>query len=360
MKKLLFFLLAAAIVIGSAGCAASTPDTATPAPSASYEKISTAPTIALIFAQENSFYERMQKEAEAIAAEKGYEIKTYYSNSDSQQVSDIYSALGAGALSIMLVPRNMDNMQDVLDECVLQDVPVINLMVPVNGRVNMLVCPDYQLMGARGAQAIRNALGEDPANVFLLESVEGTFVSQLTHDGFAAECAGLEGVTIKAVGLVHLNPDEAYAETKKQLANDPDINAVFAMDESFVKGVLEAARESGRDIKIVSVGGNSGVMEMVSEGSVYASVFISPAELAQIAMEHAVKSAADPNYILPQYQGLTVETIFPTDVDKYRAFGDYADTLTNKAALPQEPLGSQPEPSGSPDGQAGGESPEPS
>ena len=341
MKKLLFILLAAAILIGSFGCSA-TPETVEATPGPSFEQISTSPIIGLIFAQENSFYERMQKEAETIAAEAGYELKTYYSDSDEQQVSDIYSAIGAGALSIMIVPHNMDNLQDVLDECVLHEVPVINLMVPANGVVNMLVCPDYQLMGAKAAQAIRNAVGEDAsASVLMLESVEGTFVSQLTHDGFVAEMANLDGLQIMKTGMIHPNPDEAYAETKKQLANDPDINAVFAADETFAKGVLQAARESGREIKIVSVGGSRAIMELVAAGSVYGSVFISPVELAQVAMEHAIKSASDPNYVIPQYGGLTVETILPTDVDKYRAFGDYADALTNKATpAPSEPQAS--------------------
>ena len=345
MKKLLLSLLAAAVLFGSFGCSA-TPETVEATPTPSFEQISTSPIIGLLFAQENSFYERMQKEAETIAADAGYELKTYYSDSDGQQVSDVYSAIGAGALAIMIVPRNMDNLQDVLDECVLQDVPVINLMVPANGVVNMLVCPDYQLMGARGAQAIWNAVGEDTdAHVLLLESVEGTFVSQLTHDGFVAEMASLTGMEIMNTGMIHPNPDEAYAETKKQLSYDSDINAVFAADESFAEGVLQAVKDSGRDIKIISVGGSSGIMKLISDGKIYASVFLSPVELAQVAMEHAVKSASDPNYILPQYAGLTVETILPTDVDKYRAFGDYADALTNKAAPSQAQITTSPLPS---------------
>lgn len=347
MKKLLLSLLAAAFLISTTGCAASTPQTVEAKPSYSYEQISTAPIIGLIFAQKNSFYERMQKEAEKIGADAGYEVNAYYPDSDAQQVSDIYSAIGAGALCILIVPHNMDNLQDVMDECVIQDVPVINLMVPVNGRVNMLVCPDYQLMGAKGAQAVRDAVDEDTcADVFMLESVEGTFVSQLTHDGFVSETANLDGVQVQATALIHRNPDEAYAETKMQLANNPDINAVFAMDESFARGVLKAARESGRDIKIVSVGGSSDIMEQVAQGSIYASVFISPAELAQVAMGHAVKSAADPNYVIPQYAGLTVETIFPTDVEKYRAFGEYADALTNKVKPPASMQPGSPQPSG--------------
>ncbi len=362
MKKLLLCLLAAAVLFGSAGCSASpeTVETSQPSARSSYQPLSTSPVIALIFAQENSFYSRLQKESEAIAAAAGYEIKAYYSDSDEQQVSDIYSALGEGALAIALVPRNMDNLQDVLDECLLQDVPVVNLMVPVNGTVKMLVCPDYQLMGAKGAKAVKDALGDDTdANVFMLESVEGTFVSQLTHDGFVAETVNLPGVEISYTSLIHPNQDEAYAETKKQLMYDSEINAVFATDESFAQGVLEAVRESGRDIKIVSVGGSGDIMKLVEAGNIYASVFISPTELAQVAMGHVVKAASDPNYVLPQYAGLTVETIFPTDVDKYSAFGDYADSLTNKiipsasgaqastSPQPSEEGASEPEASGS-------------
>jgi hypothetical protein len=79
-------------------------------------------------------------------------------------------------------------------------------------------------------------------------------------------------------------------------------------------------------------------------------------ELAQIAVDYAVKCAADPNYTLPQYAGMTVETIFPTDVDKYSAFGEYADALTNKISpspsLQQSPAASaeQASPSASDDG----------
>jgi ABC-type sugar transport system substrate-binding protein len=358
MKKLFIFLLAAAFLFAFAGCSQA-PEAASESPSrtASAEAITTSPIIGLVFAQKEAYYERMEKEAQAIAQDAGYELLTYYPDSDAQQVTDIYAAIGAGAQSIMIIPRNMDNMQTVLDECDMQSIPVINLMVPINGVVDTLVCPDYQLMGLKGADAVRGALGEEErANVFLLESAEGSFVSQLMHDGFVAQAADIDGVHITDAQIIQRGQDTAYAEIARQLKYDEDINAIFVSDETFVPGVLRAVTESGRNVKIVCVGGSREIMDMVKAGDVAASVFVSPVELAQIAVEYAVKCASDPNYTLPQYTGMTVETIFPTDVDKYSAFGEYADALTNKIppspspSLRESPLpsGGQASPSASP------------
>ncbi len=344
MKKLLTIFLASAFLFIFTGCTASPEvESETPAPTRSVEEIITTPIIGLVFSKKDAFYERMEEEALLIAQDAGYELLTYYPDSDSQQVTDIYAAIGEGAQCIMIVPRNMDNLQTVLDDCDMQAIPVINLMVPINGVVDSLVCPDYQLMGLKGADAVRDAIDEEEsANVFLLESVGGSFVSQLVHDGFVAQAADLDGIQVVDAEIIQSGEEAAYSEIAKQLKYDEEINAVFALDESFAAGVVRAVQESGRDVKIVCVGGSREIMDMVQAGEVAASVFVSPVELAQIAVDYAVKAAADPNFVLPQYAGMTVETIFPTDVDKYSAFGEYADALTNKAT-------SEPQPSVSPD-----------
>ena len=337
MKKLFIFFLAAALLFAFAGCGETQETvTQTPSPATSVEEIVTSPIIGLVFAKKDAFYERMEQEALVLAQDAGYELLTYYPDSDNQQVTDIYAAIGAGAQCILIAPRNMDNMQTVLDECDMQSIPVINLMVPINGVVDSLVCPDYQLMGYKAADAVRGAIAEgERANVFLLESIEGSFVSQLVHDGFVAQAADLKGVHISDAEIIQSGEETAYEEIKEQLKYDEDINAIFASDEAFVPGVLRAVRESGRNIVIVSMGGSREIMDLVMDGGVAASVFVSPVELAQIAVDYAVKCAADPNFTLPQYEGLTVETIFPTDAQKYSSFGDYADSLTNK--IPPSP-----------------------
>lgn|GEM_PF-1077696 len=318
MKKLFTAIMAAAILFVSAGCGTA-PEAATarPTATASMESITTSPIIGLVFPKKDSFYERMEQEALAIAQDAGYELLTYYPDSDSQQVTDIYAAIGAGSQCIMIAPRNMDNLQTVLDECDMQAIPVINLMVPINGVVDTLVCPDYQLMGEKGAEAVRGAVnGEEDVQVFLLESVEGSFISQLIHDGFKAHAKEMDGFHVFDAQVIKPGEDTAYAEMAKQLKYNEEINAVFASDETFAAGVLRAVQESGRNVAVVCVGGSREIMDMVREGTVAASVFVSPVELAQIAVDYAVKCAADPNFTLPQYEGMTVETIFPTD-DEY-------------------------------------------
>ena len=332
MKKHFLLLSVLMLVFVLFGCAAEPEPEASATPAATESDavvVSTSPTIGLIFAQENAFSQTVEAEAKKLAAAAGYEILSYYSDSDGQQVTDVYAAIGAGAQCILIAPRNMDNLGSVIDECNLQKIPVINLMVPLNGKVNMLVCPDYQLMGSKGADSVKAAVGEEnTAEVYLLESVSDSFVAQLKHDGFAAEAAELTGINIAGAGTISPTADAAYAELTEQLPYLTDVNAVFASNENFAPGVLRAVQESGRDIKIVCVGGGSEIMDLVAAGSIYSSVFVSPYELAKTAMEHAVKCASDPNYVAPQYAGMTVETIFSTDVEKYKAFGTYADVLT--------------------------------
>lgn len=339
MKKLLIIMLAAILVLALAGCEEKTETTSeAPSRTASMETVVTSPIIGLLFPKQDAFYERMEQEALLLAQEEGYELLTYYPDSDNQQVTDMYAAIGAGAQCIMIAPRNMDNLQTVLDECDMQAIPVINLMVPINGVVDTLVCPDYQLMGQKGADAVRGAVGEEEdAHVFLLESLDTTFVSQLMHDGFTAQAEDLNGVFVEDAQIIQPGEETAYAEVAEQLKYNEEINAVFASDETFAPGVLRAVEESGRNVKIVCVGGSRQIMDMVRDGTVSASVFASPVELAQIAVDCAVKCAVDPNFVLPQYAGMTIETIFPTDVEKYSVFGEYADALTNKVQSTQQP-----------------------
>jgi len=305
----------------------------TPAPLPTDEPEPEAPPIALVLAGENEYTSIVASTARPLVEEGGYRLLEYYSKDPDAQLEDMYSAIGEGVKCIIIMPIDMDNLQPVLDQCDALKLPAINIMIPVNGFVRMLISPDYQSMGVKAAE-IAGALLADGASVLSVETQDVPFVTQLMHDGFYLQSLETDNVTLADSILAGRDTDDAYIKIKKALADNEALNCVFVMDENLAPQAVRAAREAGRDIVVISTGGGSAVQSAIEDGSITASVFTSPYELAQLASKYALMAADGNDAAIPQYAALRIEVIDAQNLPKYRRDG-YADVILPPLAEPE-------------------------
>lgn len=347
MKKLVCIVILVALVLGVAACGDEAQQE--PSPSASQtaeptaEPTSNLPNISLVMSGDNAFNRELAKQAELVAAQHQFEILPFFSDSSAQQETDLYTALGKGTKAIILMPVDPDNLQKVMENIEAQKIPVINILSPVNGVVQMLISPDFQNMGAIVAQAAA-AIKPPGAKIFALEEEGNTFISQMIHDGLVAGAASQGNASIIKSAVVRNETEAVYTKTLEVLNSTEGINIVFAQSEEMLDGVLKAVLESGKEVSIITCGGSEATMQKITEGSVRASVFMSPRELAQLAVDNAFLIASDPAAQIPQYAGLQIQLITPENVAQYMVSGAYADIILPPQSTQEAPVPDQPAP----------------
>jgi ABC-type sugar transport system substrate-binding protein len=301
------------------------------------------PPVAFVMAGENGYTTTVTASARPVIEAGGYRMLEYYPQDAASQLDDMYSAIGEGAKCIVVMPIDMDNLQPVLDECDLLKLPVVNIMVPANGLVRVLISPDYQYTGELAAAEAARVTGGG-ARVLTVETKASPFVTQLVHDGFHSRSGEMEGVEIMASVLVDNDADDTYQKTKKALEEDGEINCVFVIDEYLADHAVRAVQETGRDISVIATGGGSAMQQSIRRGDIAAGVFSSPYELAKIACGYALMAANGQETGIPQYAGLRTEVINAENLQQYEN-GVYADVMLPPAV--EEPA------AGDGDGNAG-------
>jgi ABC-type sugar transport system substrate-binding protein len=328
MKRIAIVLLVGIMLLCACACGqrreeeAPAQPSGTPVPTAG--PVPEEPPVALVLAGENEYTQTVAAAARPLAEAEGYGLSVYYSADAGAQLDDMYAAIGGGAKCIILMPIDMDNLQPVLDECDLLKLPVVNIMVPVNGLVRVLISPDYQFMGAQAAEAVDGLSLPDAANVLTIEALDSPFVTQLVHDGFHTASRELDNVTLAASVLAA--GGDVYRKTKDALAEDETLNCVFVIDEYLTPDAIRAVREAGRPVAVIAMGGGVEMQAAVEGGSAAASVFSSPYELAELACAYALMAANGGDTAIPQYAGLRTEIMDGQTIAQYKSTG-YADVM---------------------------------
>lgn len=353
MKKITCIILIVVLAVAVLSCGQNTVDRQTetaeqtqpeqtPVPSAT----PAGPSVALVMDGENEFNTELNRRVEEYAAAAGFRLLSFFSADASAQVTDIYTAIGDGTSAIILMPIDMDNLQVVIEETAAQKVPVINALYLVNGTVETLISPNYQTLGELAAETIYDM--KPDAAVLTVEQVGTATVAQMIHDGFARKVRELETIIIEKSIIVDAQGKSVYDSVLEALHANEKIDTMFVQDEIFAAEAVRAALDIGRDLIIVTHGGGAGIMGMIETGTIDASIFASPNELAKIAAEF-VANATNGTAAIPQFAELRLEIITPDNVASYRQSGEYADYILPP---PPEPT---PVPEETPEGESGAE-----
>jgi ribose transport system substrate-binding protein len=146
------------------------------------------------------------------------------------------------------------------------------------------------------------ALGEDMANYA---------VAQLGGKGNIGGEIGVPGVinvinrekgwknvlaknpNVNYVGEVTTNfdPSVAYTVTQNLITGHPNTQWILVMDDNTALGTIRAVKDSGKDIKVMGLGGQTAGFKAVEDGSMAATVLMKPYELGSVGLKTAVQVA---------------------------------------------------------------------
>ena len=313
MKKV--SVLMAVLIMASMILAACAPAAApTAAPAAKYKIGILAPAVthgwvaAVAYHAEN----RCKELADTV------EYKLYTSSNAEEMTTQLDDLLTWGALAIVAFPQ-WQGMEVPSQAAIDKGVTVVNFDIEIAANGVYRVSGDNKDMGIQGAKYIVDKIGKT-GTVVMLEVPTSGSVSELRKAGFVETLAEIAPDMTVISYATKFTREDGLKDMADILTSNPQIDAVYSMDDETSIGALQAIKEANRtDIKVITGGG--GMQEYFKMMPENTDIWIESA-LYSPAM---VKDAVDMAVAILKGEKVDPVKIIPTtlvDRDNYTQFLD--------------------------------------
>ncbi len=260
----------------------------------------------------NPFFVKMKEGAQAKADELGIELQTFAGTKDGDndtQVAAIDTLIAAGADGILLTASDTSAIVAKVEEARAAGILVIALdtpLQPVDAADATFATDNFKAGELIGQWALAK-LGDDAANakIALLDlNANGVSVDVARNQGFltgfgidtADDTQNGDEDDPRIVGNEVTDGSEEGGLTAMEtlLAQDPDINLVYTINEPAAQGAYQALQSAGKEgVIIVSVDGGCPGVENVEAGIIGATSMQFPLDMAGLGVEAIAQFAED-------------------------------------------------------------------
>lgn len=223
-----------------------------------------------------------------------------------------------GAQAVVAFPQ-WEGMEDPIKGLIDAGIPVVNFDIVIDVEGVYHVAGDNVDMGTQSAQYIVDKIGTT-GKVAVLEVPSSGSVSELRKKGFEEKIKELAPDMELLYYETAFTREDGLADFTDVLSANPQIDAVFSMDDETSIGVLQAISEAKRtDIKVVTGGG--GCQEYFNMMPENEEIWIQSA----LYSPDMVKDAVDLAVALLKGESPDVEKIIPTTIVDRENCADYLD-----------------------------------
>ncbi len=307
MKKIMAIVLALALCMGlfTIGATAET---------AKYKVGILAPAVTHGWVAGVAYY----AEQRCLALADEVEYKLYTSNNAEEMTAQIDDLKTWGAQAIVAFPQ-WEGMEVPIQQAIDEGIVVVNFDIQINAEGIYLVTGDNESMGTAGAQYIVDKIGTTGTVVTLPVPTSGS-VSELRMKGFTEKIAEIAPEMTIIERATAFTREDGLKDFTDILAANPQIDAVFSLDDETSVGVLQAIADAGRtDIKVITGGG--GMQEYFNMMPENKDIWICSALYSPLMVMDAVDMA------LQVLKGETVDPVkvIPTTIVDRDNCADYLD-----------------------------------
>ncbi len=198
-----------------------------------------------------------QEEVKELGLEEGSGYKIMTSDSVNGQANDIEELISLGCTSIVLLPHN-DEVSVAAQKIVDAGINLIVFDRKVTGDYTAYLAGDNAGIGREGAKYLGDVL-EGKGTIAVMSAPSVGSVSVERTEAFTSEMEK----SYPDIKLIQVTADGFTQEAGLKMATDmlvanPEIDAVFSIDDEPSLGILKAVQEAGRsDIKYISGGGGA-------------------------------------------------------------------------------------------------------
>ena len=246
------------------------------------------------------------------------EYKLYTSSNAEEMTTQLDDLLTWGAQAIVAFPQ-WQGMEVPIQAAIDKGVTVVNFDIEIAANGVYRVSGDNKDMGIQGAKYIVDKIGTT-GTVVMLEVPTSGSVSELRKAGFVETLASI-APDMKVISYAtKFTREDGLKDMADILTSNPQIDAVYSMDDETSIGALQAIKEANRtDIKVITGGG--GMQEYFKMMPENTDIWIESA-LYSPAM---VKDAVDMAVAILKGEKVDPVKIIPTtlvDRDNYTKFLD--------------------------------------
>lgn len=278
---LLSLLLLAAVALSA--CAQ---NTAEPTPDAPEDL-----AIGLLVPNEISFFTTLAAGAQDAADRLDVTLLVREAADDLEtQQAQVQEMIGQSVQAIIIIPVDTEAIAASLEAASEAGIAVFTVDRSANTDVVVAhVASDNAAGGRMAAEYLAEAIGE-AGNVVELTGIAGTSAAQDRGRGFNDAIAAFENIEVIARETGNFNTAEGQQAFAAVLAEQPDIQAVFAHNDDMILGAIAAAQEAGRADDIVFVGFDAvdAAVAALEAGDLDATIAQQPAEMGRLGIETAV------------------------------------------------------------------------
>ena len=182
------------------------------------------------------------------------EYTMYTSNDANEMTTQLDDLKTWGAEAIIAFPQ-WEGMEVPIQSAIDAGITVVNFDIAIDAEGVYRVSGDNEDMGVQGAKYIVEKTSED-ATVVILEVPTSGSVSELRKKGFEDTMKEIAPNATILTYATKFTREDGLKDMTDILTANPQIDAVFSMDDETSIGALQAIKEAGRtDIKVITGGG---------------------------------------------------------------------------------------------------------
>lgn len=246
------------------GCSSSTPATNTEGEQAQEQLF-----IGMAFQDMNNPYFITMKEAfeEACTSIGAKYIFTDASHDVGKQINDVEDMIQQGIDILLLNPADSAGIENAVVAAKEAGVIVVAIDAQANGPLDSFVgSRNYDAGYLAGKEMVKDLNGQ--GKVAILDGIPVVPILERV-EGFKAACAEAPGIEIVDVQNGKQERDIALDVTENMLQANPDLDAIFSVNDGGALGSLAAIEGSGKDILLYSVDGHPEVIEAIQKGGAF-------------------------------------------------------------------------------------------
>lgn len=258
----------------------------------------------------NTFWQTYEAGARAAAADLGVQIDVFDVDDESDFQGQLDTALNiinqdydaivaASITNTNLIPAIAKANEAGIPWIVVSEDQDDEVLKQYNAFVTAKCRLSFYDEGIIAAQYVKEQLGNE-GKVAIIEGLAGT---SATRDRCAGFREGLKDTNIEVVASLPGDWDrqKGYDVAAGMLQANPDIKAIYALNDTMALGVQAAAEQAGSDVLVIGDDGTMEAFESIKNGQMAATIDGVAYQIAYYSVYAAVKAVAEGVETLPNY-----------------------------------------------------------
>lgn len=306
-RRLGIIALTAIPLLALAACASGSDTGSSPAPGGTTAFEAKDPLVIgySVYDLQNPYWQAWADGVEAGAKNAGATVVVADQKSSQQeQVSGSLDLINQGISALIITPVQPSALPATIDAAHAAKIPVVIGDIGTAGDYDAYVLSNNKNGGEQAAEyLIDQAKGATATKkVGVIELHAGSVVGEERVQGFKDKLAGNSSFEIVASLSGEDTVDGGYAAAQDMLSANPDLDVIYAANDSSAVGAQRALETAGKSVKdgftLIGFDGNDDAIKLIQDGLMSATVAQDPYGQGEAAVKTAMAllKGEDPGY----------------------------------------------------------------